>query len=116
MRHHLASICIRLALVFVLVSSAIGGFVSPHVWGQYIPAIISQNIPVIIVLGVFGAYEIILAIFFLFKKNVALTSLLAAITFVLLAFLRVGDFENAMLYVALALCSLALLFIGKIRA
>jgi len=116
MRHHFASILLRLGLAFVFLVPAVAGFLAPQNWVGYIPSFMTVFLPANVLLVIFGLYEIILAIFLLFKKEVALPALLATLTLIFITLTNLAQFEVVFRDVGLALAALALFFIGKIRA
>jgi len=111
-----ASISLRLGIAFVLLAAAILGFLAPQNWVGYIPSFATSFLPANTILAILGLYEIVLAIFILFKKNAHWPALLACITFLGITLTNLSQFEIVFRDVGLALMALALFFIGKIRA
>jgi hypothetical protein len=116
MRHHFASILLRFGLAFVFLFAAVSGFLAPQNWIGYLPNFATAILPPNVLLVILGLYEIILAIFLLFKKEVALPALLAALTLFGITIVNLPQFDVVFRDVGLAFAALALFFIGKIRA
>lgn len=116
MRHHLASITLRMGLAFVFIYAALISFLSPAEWIGYFPDLITALLPDKIVVGAFSIYQIVLAVSILFKHDVTWPALLASLTLIAVIASNVSDPGTAFLNVGLALSALALMFIGKIKA
>jgi hypothetical protein len=116
MRHHFASILLRIGLAFVFLFAAISGFLAPQNWVGYLPGFATSILPANVLLAILGLYEIVLSIFLLFKKEVALPALLAAFTLFGITIVNLPQFDVVFRDVGLAFAALALFFIGKIRA
>ena len=115
MRHHLASIFLRIGLSFVFLYAAFVSFLSPNDWIGFFPAILSNMVPARILVTAFSIFQALLGVSLLFRHKVTTSAVIAFLTFVLIAAVNWTHPQVAFMHVGLAFSALSLAFVGKIR-
>lgn len=115
MRIVFATIMLRLGLAFCFAYAAVAGVLAPNAWAAFFPPVVRNLLPTRTLIIIFGIYQIILAVFILFKRNVTWPALIASLTLLLITFLNLQAFETVFRDVGLAMAALSLFAMGKLR-
>src|SRR3989344_7260334 len=90
MRAPLPELLLRLAVAFSFAYPPIAALVDPDSWLGYFPAFVPSSI---VLLHVFGAFEILIALWILFGKRVWIPSAIAALVLILIVAFNANQFD-----------------------
>lgn len=79
-RNDIADLILRIGVAFAFIYAAIAGFVDPDSWIGWFPQTLRNIIPDLLLLKLWGAYEIILALWILSGKKIFIPSALATLS------------------------------------
>ncbi len=105
---------LRIALALSFIYPPIAAYFDPFSWVGYFPLFLTNMVDGMMLLAYFGTFEILLALWILFGKRVALPSAIAAIT--LLAIIVVNPTQIDILFRDISILLIALVLIQKERA
>lgn len=103
-----ASWFLRGGLAFVFAYAAGAGLVDPGHFDQYVPVFVRESVGPTFFLGLFSAYEMLLAIAFLTRRYAYVASVLAALSLVAIVVLNLNEFGVLFRNVPIACAALAL--------
>lgn len=101
----LPQLLLRLAVAFSFAYPPIAALIEPDSWIGYFPAFIPASITL---LHVFGAVELILALWIVFGRRITIPALLAAFILLAIVVLNGAQFDVLFRDVSIALAALAL--------
>ncbi|MEK7510742.1 MAG: DoxX family membrane protein [Patescibacteria group bacterium] len=107
MRVPLAELLLRLGVAFSFLYPPIAAFFDPDSWLGYFPAFIPASMTA---LHVFGAIEIVIALWILFGKRIWIPSAAAAAMLLAIVIFNLGQFDVLFRDVSIALMALALVW------
>lgn len=108
MRVPLPQLLLRLAIAFSFAYPAIAAYFDPDAWIGYFPAFIPSSI---LLLHVFGAVEIVIALWIVFGRRVVIPCVAAAIILLAIVAFNLNQFDILFRDVSIALAALALAFV-----
>ena len=79
-RVKLAQLILRLGLIIVFLYAAIGSFTNPNDWIGYLPPFATKFVPPDLLLKIFSAYELLLALWLISGKFMRYAGAIAALT------------------------------------
>jgi hypothetical protein len=109
-RPHLPALFLRLGLATVFIYAAVSSTVSPNEWVGYLPSLLTDHFTPEILLKVFSAYELFLAVWLLSGVHVRYGALLCAATLGGIVMSNFGLFAISFRDIGLLLAALALAF------
>ena len=101
----LPHLLLRLAVAFSFSYPPIAALIEPDSWIGYFPAFIPASVTL---LHVFGAIELILALWIVFGKRIAIPSVLAALILLAIVVLNGAQFDILFRDISIALAAIAL--------
>jgi hypothetical protein len=105
----LPQLLLRLAVAFSFAYPAIAALIDPDSWIGYFPAFIPTSI---ILLHVFGALEIAIAIWIVFGTRIVIPCVLAALILIAIVVFNAAQFDILFRDVSIALAALALALVN----
>jgi uncharacterized membrane protein len=108
-----ALLSLRIGLAFAFAYAGIGGFVNPQNWVGYFPDFVQHLMPVSVLLGVWGAVELLLAAALLFMRNVFLPAVIAAVLVLGVTVTNLASFDIVFRDVTIFFAALALASLTK---
>lgn len=106
---------LRTALAVSFVYPALAAIVDPYSWVGYFPTFVLSLIPidVMVLLHLWGAFEVLLALWVLFARNVFIPSLVMTIALVLVVVANPGQFPILFRDLSIALAGAALAWMHR---
>ena len=80
MNNRLANLILRLGVAFAFLYAGIGGFISPDTWVGWFPKFMRDLVPELLLLQIWGVYEIVTAIWILSGWKIFIPSALASLS------------------------------------
>ncbi len=105
----LVSLILRLGLAFAFIYPPLAAFGNPQAWVGYLPLFISKTVPdEIVFLHIFGAFEIIIAIWFLWGRALFYPSIIAVFILALIIILNWAQISVLFRDISIILMAIAL--------
>lgn len=101
----LPQLLLRVAVAFSFVYPPIAALIEPDSWIGYFPAFVPASITL---LHIFGAVELILALWIVFGKRITVPALLAALILIAIVVMNTAQFDILFRDVSIALAAIAL--------
>ena len=79
-REKTAWLVLRIGVAFAFLYAGIGGFVDPQSWLGWFPKFMRDLVPEMLLLQIWGLYEIVTGIWILSGKNIFVPSLIASLS------------------------------------
>jgi|SRR3989344_3319561 len=109
----LVSFFLRLALASVFLYAAIASFLTPNNWIGFLPQWLKNIIPGTTLLFIFSIYEILLSLWLLSGKKIIYSSILSAITLLLIIVTNIAQLDILFRDIAIFFSAIALIFLDK---
>jgi len=108
MRREAVDILLRLGTAFTLFFPATDAFLNPYRWIGYIPEFLQDFTSPMLVLQVFGVFQIVLALWILSGRNIVSVSLVVTGMFLCAVFFNTDEFDVFFRNISLSVMPLAL--------
>ncbi|MES2087815.1 MAG: hypothetical protein V4467_02360 [Patescibacteria group bacterium] len=92
-REKIAWLVLRIGVAFCFLYAGIGGFVNPQAWIGWFPKFMKDIIPGLLLLKMWGVYEIITALWILSGKYIFIPSLFATFSLAGLLVFNLGSMD-----------------------
>ncbi|MEK7574838.1 MAG: hypothetical protein AAB511_01245 [Patescibacteria group bacterium] len=79
-REKTAWLILRIGVAFAFLYAGIGGFVDPQSWLGWFPKFMRDLVPEVLLLQIWGVYEIVTGLWILSGKNIFIPSLVASLS------------------------------------
>lgn len=106
MRHEATDLLLRLGVALAFLYPPIDAVLNPYSWVGYLPSIVRDVAPEMVVLHIFGVVEIALAVWILSGRRIFWPSVAATVILVAIVLFNLSDFE--VLFRDLSIASMAL--------
>lgn len=104
----IADLLLRIGLAFAFLFPPANALMDPYSWVGYFPQFMHNASTDMIVLHVFGAVEVVLALWILSGRKIFVPCIIAAAVLLLIVIFNAGDFQILFRDVSIALMALAL--------
>lgn len=111
MNVRLAKWFLRGGLAFVFLYAAVSSFLNPDLWLSFLPPFLLEHFSVGLLLGVFSAYQVVLALWLLWGKGLRYAALISATTLLLIIVFNFRALDVVFRDVAILAMALALGFL-----
>ncbi len=92
-KNNLANLILRLGVAFCFLYAGIGGFIDPEAWVGWFPRFMRDIIPELLLLKIWGIYEIITGLWILSGKNIFGPSIVASLSLAGLILTNLGAMD-----------------------
>ena len=93
-REKIAWLILRIGVAFCFIFAAIAGFLDPMSWVGWFPKFARDIIPVLLLLKIWGVFEMIIGIWILSGKQIFIPSLLASFSLAGLILANLGSMDT----------------------
>ena len=110
-KENLPSLFIRTGVAFTFLFAALSAYLYPVVYLQYFPDFILKNFPAVLLLHMFGVYEILLAVWLLTRKWPKASAIMAMLTILAITVVNLSFFSIVFRNVSIFFSCVALYFL-----
>lgn len=113
-KHGAIDFLLRLGVAFAFLYPPVSAFIDPFAWLGYFPRfILDLPIEPTLILHAFGVFEIVIALWILFGKNIFIPTALAALSLVAIVLFNVSQMDVLFRDLTIATMALALLVFNR---
>lgn len=109
-------IFLRLGVAFAFLFPAINAVFDPYSWLGYLPGVLRDLAPELVLLHVFGFIEVVIAVWILSGRRIFFPTVFACVILVLIILLNIGDFQVLFRDVSILFMALALAVLHRPRS
>lgn len=108
MKEQIAQVILRFGVAFAFLYAAIDAFADPYAWIDYFPSFVQQIAPLTTLLHMFGFLEVLIALWILSGKKIAIPSVAAALMLIAIVVFNMAQFQLLFRDLSIAAAALAL--------
>jgi hypothetical protein len=109
-------IFLRLGVAFAFLFPAINAVFDPYSWLGYLPGVLRDLAPELVLLHVFGFIEVVIAVWILSGRRIFFPTVLACVILALIILLNLGDFQILFRDISILFMTLALAVLHRPRS
>lgn len=113
-QHRIIDLTLRLGVAFAFLYPPISAFFDPFAWiGYFPPFILDLPVEPKLILNAFGVFQIVIALWILFGKNIVIPSALAALSLLSIVLFNIPQMDVLFRDLSIATMAIALAIFNK---